>query len=134
SPTPICELTANMFCEKISVAVKAMNVITFVVKKGARTVSGASAVAVAMKSPLPSCDGTTCPHWGARRGGCRRFHRDQLFGLGLELTESVQDTNDRGDAGGISENERKEEVPMSQHREALLPTEGGAHGDVGEKD
>src|SRR5437879_12109373 len=101
-----------MFCEKISVAVKAINVITFVVKKGARTVSGASAVAVAMKSPLPSCDGTTCPHGGARRGGRGRFHRDQLLRLGLELTESVQDPNDLGPADGITDTDRHEEVPV----------------------
>src|SRR5438046_8826139 len=98
-----------MFCEKISVAVKAMNVITFVVKKGARTVSGASAVAVAMKSPLPSCDGTTCSHWGARRGGCRRLPLDELFVIGLVVTEWVADTDDVGDAHVIKEKYGTEE-------------------------
>src|SRR5207249_377998 len=119
-----------MFCEKIRVAVKAMNVITFVVKKGARTVSGASAVAVAMKSPLPSCYGTTCPDWGARRGG--RGHRDQLLGPGLELTESVQDPNDLGDADRINEHERQDEVPVGRHREELLPEEEDVADLVGE--
>src|SRR2546430_12866972 len=110
-----------MFCEKIRVAVKAMNVITFVVKKGARTVSGASAVAVAMSSPLPSCDGTTCPYWGARRGGRGRFHPDQLLGPGPELTEAVQNPNDPGGPDGINENERQDEGPMGRHPEELLP-------------
>src|SRR5947208_14182226 len=121
-----------MFCEKIRVAVKAMNVITFVVKKGARTVSGASAGAVALKSPLPSCYGTTCPDWGARRGGRGRFHRDQLLGPGLELTESVQDPNDLGDADRINEHERQDKVPVGRHREELLPEEEDVTDFVGE--
>src|SRR2546427_4896174 len=121
-----------MFCEKIRVAGKAMNVIPFVVKKGARTVSGASAVAVAMKSPLPSCDGTTCPYWGARRGGRGRFRRDQFLGPGLELTESVQDPNDLGDADGINEHERQDEAPVGPHREELLPGEEDGTDLVGE--
>src|SRR5947209_3760718 len=121
-----------MFCEKMRVAVKAMNVITFVVKKGARTVSGASAVAVAMSSPLPSCDGTTCPYRRARRGRRGRFYRDQLLGLRLELTESVQDPNDLGDADGVNEHERQDEIPVGRHREEFLPEEEDVTDFVGE--
>src|SRR5437016_5891147 len=108
-----------MFCEKMRVAVKAMNVITFVVKKGARTVSGASAVAVAMSSPLPSCDGTTCPYRRARRGRRGRFYRDQLLGLRLELTESVQDPNDLWDGDGVVGDRRD---PPHPHEVSKCPS------------
>src|SRR6266545_1619605 len=80
-----------MFCEKIRVAVKAMKVITFVVKKGARTVSGASPVAVAMGSPLLPRDGPTRPRGHAGRGRRGNLPGNKLLGLGLELTESGND-------------------------------------------
>src|SRR5207302_9780314 len=121
-----------MFCEKMRVAVKAMNVITFVVKKGARTVSGASAVAVAMSSPLPSCDGTTCPYRRARRGRRGRFYRDQLLGLRLEVSESVRESNDLWVADCVDEHERHDEIPMSRHGEECLPTEEEVTDVVGE--
>src|SRR3989441_12804117 len=121
-----------MFCEKISVAVKAMKVITRVVKKGARTVPGASAVAVAMSSPLSPRDGPTRPRRHGRRGWRRHLCGDELLGLGLELTESGHDPNDLRHADGIDEHERQDEVPMGRHREEFLPEEEDVTDFVGE--
>src|SRR5436309_16132150 len=121
-----------MFWEKISVAVKAMKVMTLVVKKGARTVSGASAVTVAMSSPLPSRDGPTRPRRHAGRGWRGHLHWDELLGPGLELTEAVQHPGDLRHAYGINEHEREDEVPVGRHREEFLPEEEDVTDFVGE--
>src|SRR3989442_12341432 len=109
-----------MFCEKISVAVKAMKVITRVVKKGARTVSGASAGAVAMSSPLSPRDGPTRPRRPGRGGWRRHLCGDEPLGPGLDLTEAGQHPGDLRPPPGRKEADPQDEVPAGRHGEGFL--------------
>src|SRR2546422_470410 len=125
-------IAGSMFGEKISVAVKAMMLIAFVVKKGARTVSAAPAVAVAMKPPLLPRDGPTRPrrHTDRHRSGYLRC--DELLRPRLELSHSEQHPNNFRHADRVDEHERQDEVPVGRHREELLPEQEDVTDFVGE--
>src|SRR5207244_10959230 len=111
-----------MFCEKISVAVKPLMLIAFVLKKGARTVSAAPAVAVAMKPPLLPRDGPTHPRRRTDRHRSGYLRCDELLRPRLELSQSEQHPNDLRKADRVDEHERQDDVLVGRHCDIHPPT------------